>query len=154
VDSNSGGAQNLEYGYIFNDTRRSLYTPAFRNKRLELFEVFDFADINGLVGKRTSSTVAPQALYLLNHEFVITQSRKAAERFLGSSAARADDTDALVQQAYREALGRDPTEREARLARDFVAVSDGESDKPAKRLENWALLLQALFASVDFRYLD
>jgi hypothetical protein len=154
VDSNSGGAQNLEYGYIFTDTRRSLYTPAFRNKRLELFEVFDFADINGLVGKRTSSTVAPQALYLLNHEFVITQSRKAAERFLGSSAARADDTDALVQQAYRAALGRDPTEREARLAKDFVAVSDGESDKPAKRLENWALLLQALFASVDFRYLD
>ena len=32
-----------EYGYIFTDVRRSVYTPAFRNRRLELFEVFDFA---------------------------------------------------------------------------------------------------------------
>ncbi len=46
IDSNSGAAQNLEYNYVFTDVRRSVYTPAFRNKRLELFETFDFADIN------------------------------------------------------------------------------------------------------------
>jgi hypothetical protein len=154
VNSNDAGAQNLEYGYAFVDTRRSLYTPAFRNKRLELFEAFDFADINGPVGKRNTSTVAPQALYLLNHEFVITQSRKAAERLLATDAARADDPEALVKQAYRETLSREPTERETRLARDFVTVSPGDTDKSAKRQENWSLLMQALFASVDFRYLN
>jgi hypothetical protein len=154
VNSNDAGAQNLEYGYIFTDLRRSVYTPAFRNKRLELFEVFDFADINGPVGKRNTSTVAPQALYLLNHEFAIAQSRKAADKLLGSVANGADETDGLIKRAYREALGREPTEREARLARDFVAVSDGEPDKDAKKRENWALLIQALFASVDFRYLN
>lgn len=154
VNSNDAGAQNLEYGYAFTDTRRSLYTPAFRNKRLELFEAFDFADINGPVGKRNTSTVAPQALYLLNHDFVIAQSRKAAERILGSAAARADDTEALVKQAYRETLGREPTDREVRLAKDFVTVSPGDTDKTAKTQENWSLLMQALFASVDFRYLN
>ncbi|MFZ4767775.1 MAG: DUF1553 domain-containing protein, partial [Roseimicrobium sp.] len=150
VNANDGGAQNLEYGYVYTDTRRSLYTPAFRNKRLELFEAFDFADINGPVGKRTTSTVAPQALYLMNHEFVITQSRKAAEKFV---ALTHDDAQA-VRLAYQEALGRAPTEREARLALDFVAVSEAEAEPTAKRLENWALLIQALFASVDFRYLN
>ena len=106
------------------------------------------------MGKRNTSTVAPQALYLLSHEFAIAQSRKAAEKLLGSIANDADETDGLIKRAYREALGREPTEREARLARDFVAVSDGEPDKPAKKRENWALLIQALFASVDFRYLN
>jgi hypothetical protein len=154
VDSNSGGAQNLEYSYIYSDTRRSLYTPAFRNKRLELFDAFDFADINGPIGKRNSSTVAPQALFLLNHEFVIQQSRKAAERLLSSPSAAAEDDDALIRQAYQEALGREPGEREAKIAKEFVTVSDGETDKAARRQENWALFMQALFASADFRYLN
>jgi len=154
VDSNSGGAQNLEYGYTFADTRRSLYTPAFRNKRLELFEAFDFADINGPIGKRTTSTVAPQALYLLNHEFVINQSHLAAKRLLAQDPKLSGDDAGLVDQAYHESLGRGPTPRELRLASDFVAVSESEPDKDAKRLENWALLIQALFASADFRYLD
>lgn len=153
VNSNDGGAQNLEYGYVFTDTRRSLYVPAFRNKRLELFEAFDFADINGPIGKRNTSTVAPQALYLLNHEFVITQSRKAAERILSTTKDQ-DHDEVLVKRVYHEALGREPTDREAALAKDFVAVSDGEADKPAKRLENWSLFIQTLFASADFRFLN
>ena len=38
--------QPAEYGYVFTDVRRSVYTPAFRNRMHELFEVFDFADQN------------------------------------------------------------------------------------------------------------
>ena len=81
-------------------------------------------------------------------------SRKAAERLLSSAAAGAANVDGLVGQVYRETLGREPTEREARLAKDFVAVSEGESETAAKRQENWALFMQALFASADFRYLN
>jgi hypothetical protein len=150
IDSNSGAAQNLEYNYVFTDVRRSVYTPAFRNKRLELFETFDFADINQPLGRRSSSTVAPQALYFLNHPFMVEQSRLAAQRLIASGG----DDDGLVRQAYREILARPPGPRELRLALDFVTVSASEQDAEARRFDNWSLLIQTLFASVDFRYLN
>ncbi len=81
IDANTTAAQNLEYGYMYPDTRRSVYTPAFRNNRLELFSrPSTSADTNSVTGQRNVSTVAPQALYLLNHPFVIEQARLAAER--------------------------------------------------------------------------
>ena len=152
VDGNDGGAGKLEYDFVFTDSRRSLYTPAFRNKRLELFEAFDFSNINQPIGKRNASTVAPQALYLMNHDFVITQSREAAKRLLDDPKLK-DDT-ARLAQAYHHALGRLPTDRESRLALDFAAVSQSEATTAAKAEENWSLLFQSLFASVDFRHVE
>jgi hypothetical protein len=135
-----------EYTYVYADTRRSVYTPAFRNRRLELFEVFDFADINAPIGQRATTTVAPQALFLMNHPFVTDQARAAARRTLERDAG---DDDARLESAYRAALGRAPTARERTLAREFLQGAEGEA-----RVETWAQLHQALFASVDFRYLD
>ena len=152
IDQNTSSAQTLEYDYKFTDSRRSLYTPAFRNKRQELFEAFDFADINQTVGKRNASTVAPQALFMLNHPFVIEQSRKAAEALLGSTTENTDDTE-RVKRAYDLVLGRKPTARELQLAADFVQVSAGDVDRSTKRVQNWALFVQTLFASAEFRYL-
>jgi hypothetical protein len=150
VDANDGGAQNLEYNFVFTDTRRSVYTPAFRNKRLELFETFDFADINQPIGKRTGSTVAPQALYFLNHPFMVEQSAAAAARLLATGG----DDGELMHRACAEILGRSPTGRELQLAREFTQVSASDEAPHELRRESWALLIQALFASVDFRYLN
>ncbi|MCB1226634.1 MAG: DUF1553 domain-containing protein [Verrucomicrobiales bacterium] len=150
VDSNSGAAQNLEYDYVFQDTRRSLYTPAFRNKRLEMFEVFDFADINGPIGQRTRSTIAPQALYFLNHPFVIQQSRATAERLLADTALTTGD--ARLAWLWHSLLGRAPTPTEHQRAIDFVTVS--AADDHGQQLENYTQLIQTLFATADFRFLD
>ncbi len=152
VKDNDVGALNLEYNWVYDDTRRSLYTPAFRNKRMELFEAFDFADINTPIAKRNTSTVAPQALYMLNHEFVINQSRKAAAKLLATTTLTTDG--ARLSAAYAQTLGRTPTPTEQRLALDFVAVSESEPEAAPRRAENWALLLQSLFGCVDFRYLE
>ncbi|CAN5914189.1 DUF1549 domain-containing protein [soil metagenome] len=148
IDQNTDVAQNLEYNFVFTDSRRSVYTPAFRNKRLELFEAFDFADINQTIGKRNTSTIAPQALYFLNHPFVMEQSLKAAERLMQINAS----DEALITLAYRQTLGRMPTERERTLAQSFVQTSG--ADTPQVRQESWAQFIQCLFASVDFRYLN
>ena len=78
INANSTAAQKTEYNYVFKDKRRSVYTPAFRVKRHELFELFDFGNINFTIGQRNTSTVALQALYMLNNTFVIDQSRVAA----------------------------------------------------------------------------
>ena len=144
-------AQGYEYGYVFADLRRGVYTPAFRNRRLDVFEVFDFADANAPIGVRPVTTVAPQALYLMNHPFVIEQATLAAQRTLaavtGSDAARLD-------HAYRLALGRPPTEQERAVALQFVAVAAPPDSGDKSRLEAWAQVHQALFACVDFRYLN
>jgi hypothetical protein len=142
IDANNFSAQNTEYGYVFADKRRSVYTPAFRNKRLELFEVFDFGDINQSVGQRVVSTVAPQALYFLNHPFVLEQAKAAAERTLASSGS----DDEHLATAFRTTLGRAPTAAEREKCRRFLNANATP--------EAWAELHQMLFACVDFRYVE
>ncbi len=134
-----------EYGYAFDDARRSVYTPVFRNRLLELFEVFDFADPNLVGGRRVTSTVATQALYLMNSPFVMEQARHAAKAAL----ARPGDDAARLEHAYRTALGRLPMDRERELALAFMAGRTA-----AERQAAWEQLYQALFACIDFRYVN
>ena len=147
IDANDTGAQNIEYKYEFTDTRRSVYTPAFRNKRLELFEVFDFGDINATLGRRNVSTVAPQALYLLNHPFVLAHSRLAAQRALATTAPDAE----RLTAAFHLALGRAPRERERSICERALADAGADGQQ---RLEAWSRLYQSLLGSLDFRYLE
>ena len=110
-----------------------------------MFEVFDFADINAPAGHRNVSTVAPQALYLLNHPFVIAQSKVAAERALASSSS---DEERLVN-AFRNALCRMPTQKERAIFAELIASATGE-----RRTEAWSQVYQTLFGCLDFRYLE
>jgi hypothetical protein len=151
IDANTFSAQNTEYGYVYADTRRSVYTPAFRAKRLELFEVFDFGNINQPIGQRNISTVAPQALYLLNSPFVMEQARVAAQRALAD--AKIEDA-ARLDRAYRIALGRGPSPAERETLSDFLNATGGDSSDEARRIEAWSHIFQTLFACVDFRYLN
>jgi hypothetical protein len=165
----AGDASATEFAYVFTDTRRSLYTPAFRNNRLELFATFDFGDVNASQGQRPTTTVSTQALYFLNHPFVLEQSRLAARRFLaslpavppaaGGNAADGDaaDGDAAgaderrLEQAFLAALGRPPHPPERRACLDVLAAAGGD---PEPRAEAWSMVFQSLVGSIDFRYLD
>ena len=137
-----------EMTYVFDDSRRSVYTPILRNRLLELFEAFDFADPNLSIGRRNITTVPTQALYLMNSPFVMDESRDAARELL----AQPDLTDKQsVESAYRQTLGRQPTARERDIALRIVTPS-AENTVPSPIA--WERLFQALFASVDFRYIE
>jgi hypothetical protein len=136
----------LERSYQFEDKRRSVYTPVFRNRLLELMEAFDFADPNISLGKRTPSTVSTQALYMMNSPFVMDQATRAARKLLADPAM---DDAGRADLAYRLALGRLPTARERQLALEYV-----QSAAPAERQAAWGRFYQTLFACVDFRYLN
>ncbi|MBC7821560.1 MAG: DUF1553 domain-containing protein [Planctomycetaceae bacterium] len=137
-----------EMTYVFDESRRSVYTPILRNRLLELFEAFDFADPNLSIGRRNITTVPTQALYLMNSPFVMDQSRDAARELLSQS----DLTDEQrVIAAYRTTVGREPTLRERSLALRVISPS-AENTTPSPIA--WERLFQALFASVDFRYLE
>lgn len=132
-----------EFGYKFKTMRRSVYVPVFRNSGYEMFTVFDFANPNFTIGKRSKSTIPTQALFLTNSEFIHQRSAAAADKFLAKDAASDEER---VELAFRHAIGRAPSESELSLAINFLAESGHDA-------EAWAALSRTLFASVDFRYL-
>lgn len=137
-----------EFGYEFTTMRRSVYVPVFRNAGYEMFTVFDFANPNFSVGKRSRSTIPTQALFLTNSEFIHERSTAAASRLLGAEVLSDEERIGL---AFRQALGRPPQESETALALTFLRESlDAPEGDPTAA---WAALQRALFASVDFRYL-
>jgi cytochrome c553 len=148
VDANDQKIQILEYGFKFDDTRRSVYTAAFRNVRHPLFEVFDFADINQPIGQRTTSTVATQALFLMNNPKVIEQARSAATRVLTEVKPMPE----RIQLAYRYSLSREPNAKELDLARDFLEASISGNATDDEMRDAWARLIQTLWATPEFRF--
>ncbi|MFN3484635.1 MAG: DUF1553 domain-containing protein [Planctomycetota bacterium] len=131
-----------DYGYVHPGTERSVYVPVFRNALPEIFQAFDFADPSVPTGRRDAGTAAPQALFLMNSAFVRTQAERAAGRLLAEKAGSQRER---AVRAWRLALGRFPSESEADLACRYVAAA------PDARAA-WTDLLQALFASAEFRY--
>lgn len=145
--SNIKAGTKSEYGYQFESTRRSVYVPVFRNRLPEILEVFDVADPNIQGGMRNSSTVASQALLMMNHPQVLRQTQMAAER---RSITSDDPTGNRIEKAYLQILGRPPSKHEMLVAVDFVN-NRGDDGNEASR---WAMLYQILFQCIDFRYLD
>ena len=135
-----------DYGFKQADNRRSVYLPAFRNALPEMFEAFDFADPSMGTGRRNTSTVAPQALFMMNHPFVSEQSAFAANLLLADK--NLVDDDSKVIRAYQLVTGRIPTVGEKKVAMNFLSHSTSD------RSTAWTQLFHALFASVDFRYVE
>jgi hypothetical protein len=126
---------------------RSVFVPAFRNTLLDLFEIFDGANPNIVSGKRSRSTRPAQALYMLNSPFVMEQAQLAARRFVTTDAFDADRPDRSVRNAWRICTGRLPTDEESATVLAVVNARPGS-------VEVWSEVFHALFASVDFRYLE
>lgn len=97
---------------------RSVYLPLLRGLTPTSLEVFDAAEQGMVTGSRDTTTVAPQALYLLNDAFVRRQSLNLAERLLQKS--RLDD-ESRVELAYRLTLGRPARASEVNRAKSFLA---------------------------------
>jgi cytochrome c553 len=136
---------------------RSVYLPVFRNAVPDVLEAFDFADPNAVSGARDVTTVAPQALFMLNNAFVTGHAQAMAYR-VATQAAKTDG--ARVDLAYKLALGRPASSSERDRAVSYVwnylrdpAASRGKTDEKAK-VDAWASLCQALMASAEFRYLN
>jgi hypothetical protein len=137
-----------EYGYQFDDQRRAVYLPIFRNQLHDLFSVFDFPDPNLSQGRRNTSTLSTQALFLMNSPLVIEQARRAAENLL----AAAESDPERLELLYLRALGRPPTDRERSVALRFLAEGPDGEDESGR--DQWAALTQAVIGTIDFRYID
>ena len=141
------GNLTTDVGFQFQSPRRSVYVPVFRSSLPELFEVFDFANPSMVTGRRDISTVAPQALFMMNHAFVRTQARLAAERLLSEPQRTTSDR---IEQAYLQILGRQATEAEQVLTQQFLTSVTGATEKD--QVDAWTQMVHSMFSTIEFRY--
>jgi len=144
--SELGEKLKADYGFSYEGNRRSIYVPQLRNSPIEILETFDMANSSFTTGNRDASTVAPQALYLLNHPFVIQQAEHAAKKLLAGDVTE----DEKLDQAWRSTLGRYPTRKEKALMKGFL---EQHAASPEASSLAWAQVYQSLFGSIDFRYI-
>jgi hypothetical protein len=136
----------------YDSRRRSLYLPVIRNHLYDVFQLFDATDATVSNGDRATTTVATQALFLMNSGLMSEASEHLAARLL----ARTDLDDAgRVRLLYRTAYSRSPTDREADRARAAIAGFDDElrateADSGRRRTRAWALFCHVVLASSEF----
>ncbi|MBY0455925.1 MAG: DUF1553 domain-containing protein, partial [Gemmataceae bacterium] len=167
LDRAAGGSLlgNGNFEYVTNDQsksstrydapRRSIYLPVIRNNVFDFFAAFDFVEPHVSNGKRATTVIPSQALYLLNNPFVVAQ----AKAFADSLLAEEGDDAARVGSAFRRAFARPATAAEVSRAASFVqqyeaALAGREPDAAARRARAWAAWCQVLFASSEFVYVD
>jgi hypothetical protein len=126
--------------------RRSLYVQTTRWDRTNFSTLFDAANPDQPVEKRTVSTVAPQALFLLNHEFVVSQAKRVAERLRQEMPA---NDGARIDRAYRLLFGRPVRPEEAEIGRAFLSRAARRGSDAA-----WIDYVHVLLCSDECVYVD
>jgi hypothetical protein len=134
--------------------RRSVYMFHKRVIPYPLFQAFDAPDAQQCTGRRNVTTVAPQALALLNDPFVRAMAGDFADRLLKEG----DDPARAVERAYRLALGRPPSGPERDVGVEFLARQAKERSARDPKADARRLALtdycQALFGLNEFAYVD
>lgn len=124
---------------------RSIYLAQLRGFTPDSIEAFDAPDPAFVTGAREITTVATQALFLMNDEMVLAQSDAFAMRILkikGGETKR-------IEAAFKLAYGRQPSSSEVRIVRAFLKdYAKAESVRAA-----WSAFAQSLFQSAEFRAL-
>ncbi|MBG87141.1 MAG: hypothetical protein CMO80_09610 [Verrucomicrobiales bacterium] len=136
--------------------RRSIYQPIKRKSAfsgLGILDAFDFPSTNEETGKRSVTTVANQALFMMNSKFAKEKSMAAAKDVTRQSKKFREQ----LNELYLRTLSRPPFKAEVKRVRSFVAryqsvVEGGGMSKKEKRIEALSKFAQALFASNEFLF--
>jgi hypothetical protein len=119
--------------------RRSIYLQMKRSMTLPMLQIFDAPDTATSCSRREQSTVAPQALALMNSDFSMKQAEHMAARVRKQSG---ENPVASVDGAWRIAFGRLPAQEERATALEYLQRNS---------LQRLCLLL---FNMSEFIYVD
>ncbi len=119
----------------------------------EVLDTFDVADPDFVTGDREVTTVAPQALFMMNSPFVLDQAGRVASRLETESKA---GVTGQVSLAYRLVLGRQANDLERSRAVSFISsfARDDRAGSAHAGHDALAAFCQALYASAEFRYVN
>lgn len=158
---------------------RSVYLPMLRDHLPDALDAFDAPDSAFVTGDRDETSVATQALFLMNDSDVM----RAADAFADRLLARKGSDDERAAYAFELAFGRAPSGSEQSAVRQFLKdfeklaaktekKEDGGRDRrgardrqrerpgdaearpiPDPRRAAWSAFAQSLFESAEFRSL-
>lgn len=97
--------------------RRSVYVFSKRSIPLPMLDVFDKPDSVSSCARRNRSTIAPQALIMMNNNFVLMEAQMFADRLKREAG---NDAKAQARRAFEIALGRPPAPVEAAQTVAFI----------------------------------
>ncbi len=124
--------------------RRTLYGFVDRLNLPGIFRTFDFPDPNASSSKRDATTVAPQALFFMNHPFVLNAARALLNR---PEIAGNADTGHRVDRIYGLLFQRRANAEEQDLARNFLS---GEGQNP----KAWEHYVQSVLLCNEVIFID
>ena len=123
--------------------RRTLYTFVNRLDVPPLMTTFDFPSPSTSCPQRGQTTVAPQALYLMNNEFV---SDCAADILRRPEVAELTSIKAKVERVYALLFSRTPTASDLRRAEEFLGAAPND--------KTWQHYAHALLLANEFVFVD
>ena len=130
--------------------RRTLYVMTIRSDRATYQALFDAADPAAIVEKRLDSTVSPQALFLLNHPFALTQTKSLADLVLKKGPS---ENVGRIDWLYRRLYGRPASPQEKRIGLAALREADANG-KSGIAVEAWERYCQVLLCANEFIYVD
>jgi hypothetical protein len=132
-----------------NSKRRSVYFTVKRSQLVPMMMLFDWPEHMVSIGRRSTTTIAPQALMFMNSP----QGRAYAQAT--GKRVRGDDLVDSIAAAYLTTLSRKPTADESVLALKFVDSQKSLYGNDANATDRAVTdLCQMLLASSEFVFID
>ncbi|MGH7172715.1 MAG: PSD1 and planctomycete cytochrome C domain-containing protein [Gemmataceae bacterium] len=136
--------------------RRSVYVQMRRSLPLGMLEAFDAATAEPNCERRNSSTVTPQALMMMNNDFILEQADLFAARLRREAGG---DAKKQVLLAWRLAFAVEPTAEDVSAALTFLSrqaerFQTAKSKPEDQRRQALATFCQALLSSNGFLYVN
>ncbi len=127
--------------------RRSIYFTVKRSRLVPMMVIFDAPEALSGMAQRPTTTIAPQALHLLNSP----QMRDAARAF---ARRLGPDAEGAIRTAYQTALARLPSSEELHDGLAFLAQQQASYPGPQGREAALMDFCQVLLCLNEFVYVD
>jgi hypothetical protein len=131
--------------------RRSIYFTVKRSKLVPMMQVFDAPEALTGVADRPTTTIAPQALLLMNNPQVRGYCRAFARRVAGGPGTPLEEA---VKAGFLTALARPPSRDELADSVAFVREQEASYQGAGRRELALADFCQALLCMNEFIYVD
>lgn len=148
--------------------RRSVYFFIKRSELIPSMMLFDWPEHLVSIGQRSSTTIAPQALLMMNNPLVRSAAEAMAKTVVSKHEQVEPSIDDAVERAYQLAYQRSPAAQEREIGKQFLTqlllARGGDAAKsvtiaqgdPASKVPPtvWADYCQMLLSANEFIYVD
>jgi mono/diheme cytochrome c family protein len=144
-----------------SNRRRSVYMFHKRLIPYPMFQAFDRPDLMTTCSRRQNTTVAPQAMVILNDRFVRNVARDFAKLLVEGEADNSlppeDQLQPIIEKAFETSFARLPTTTEIETSIQFIEAQTKARTERAEtepRIEALTDFCQSLFGLNEFIYVD